>query len=304
MSKTENTSQGFMLNELPDEKILSEEISLMATLLTGKERIIRQAAKKLDKSGKYSDDVSVICSRLKKLWGKHISNSTINGALEGKEYEIYKRPYEKKSPETPETLLEEILFRFQDQNKQMDKILTSVIKKVKQDPKTQQIVEQALVNSIHELHTNPSGFIIDSLSSRISKIGDLKSLLKFIKSEQVNIDHLEKMVDWRQRLDEFMKVRIRMIFFTEHLAKIGNDMHYSAKWISAITRDDSIPNIEKDSEFKATQLLINTYRNCPACNWDMADWFNKAHIAEQQGVEIPMPESRKLKCIDCKNSIS
>ena len=292
-------ASAFISHELPDEKILSEEIALMATLLNGKEKIIKQAALTLERSGKYSEDLTIICSRLKKLWGKHISNSTINNSLDEK----YKRPYEKKTIDTPKSLVEEILFRFQDQNKQMDKILTSVIKKVKADLQVAEIVEQALVNSIHDLHTNPSEFIIHSLQNKISKIGDLKQLLKFIKSEQVNLDHLEKMVDWRQRLDEFMKIRIRMIFFTEHLAKIGNDMHYSAKWISAITRDESIPDFEKDSEFKATQMLVQGYRNCPACNWDMADWFNKANIAESNGEPIQMPKHRSMKCVDCKTII-
>ena len=74
-----------------DEEICKEEIAQMGKLKTQKDWIIKQAAIKLENSGKYDDDLAEIGNRIHKLWKDHISKSYVYKVLDDK----YKRAYEK-----------------------------------------------------------------------------------------------------------------------------------------------------------------------------------------------------------------
>ncbi|MBI1664020.1 MAG: hypothetical protein IS860_11185, partial [Nitrosopumilus sp.] len=65
-----------------DEEICKEEIAQMGKLKTQKDWIIKQAAIKLENSGKYDDDLAEIGNRIHKLWKDHISKSYVYKVLD------------------------------------------------------------------------------------------------------------------------------------------------------------------------------------------------------------------------------
>ena len=285
-------------NELSDEDILADEVQEMKGVDIKKEEIINRAAEKLEKSGKYDNDLTDICARIQKLWPK-ISKSHITETLDGK----YVRAYEKKEPNTPEGLFEEILFVMEDLHNDLAKISADIVKKCREDPDVRKKVEQSLVDSIHKMHTNLDEFIND-FRNKLSNVGQLKDFLEFLKSEQTDIDYIKTLTDYREKLDIWFKVRLRMMFTEQHLAELGKDIHYSSKWMSAIKKDENIALIDKQTEYTSIEGIINKLRMCPACGHDMAEWFIKAVIADEKGRPVPKPKvPKKIMCATCKGPV-
>lgn len=274
-------SYSFRSRQLSDEAILRDEIAEMKDITASKEKIIKQAAEKLAKSGKYDDDLTVICSRLVKVWSE-ISKSYIAKVLP----DTYKRPYIKKEEDVAADLFEEILFRFEDIHNELAKISADLIKKCRDDENVKKDLEQALAQSIHDFHEYPDAYLKD-LKKQLSTIRQLENLIEFLKKQENDIDYIKELIDYREKLDPFMKLRLKMMFFENHFISLGKKIHYSDKWMSITNRDET------------AMKIVGELRCCPACGYDMSEWFVKAKIAYEKGQPIPEPKVPDRKCQEC-----
>jgi hypothetical protein len=262
-----------------DEIICRSEIEEMNIQKNRKDEIIRTAAIKLENSGKYDGKLDEICPRIQKLWG-WISKSHISNILDDK----YKREYSKKESDIIDSLLDEILWTTDEILQGFSKVVNAIRKKSRSDPNIKSQIEESLMNSIHDIHS--SNFIPD-LQKQMSKIGQLQSLLNYLKKELVNMEYMQDCVDWREKLDNFMKIRLRMIFVERHFSDVAKTLHISSKWASKIGRDPKI------------LAFIESCQNCPKCQFNIGEYYNKSIIAQEKGIEIDSLTVPEIKC-DCE----
>lgn len=279
----------FAETQLSDYDILKEERKEMQTLDISKEKIIIQAANKLEVSGKYAHDPKVICSRICKLW-PNISKSYITEILP----DPYKRDYKEKVEDVPRDKFEEILFLFEEVHTDLGKISADIIKKCRDNPKIKKQIESVLTESIHDLHTNLDKYM-EGIRHELSAIGQLENLVEYLQNISINVGLIKEKTDFREKLDTFMKIRLKIMFMEEHFAHIADKLHYSSKWISAIDKNEKIPDNKKASEFVSIDRIIQELRCCPACNFDISDHINRGKVALEKGLPIPKPRIPKKK---------
>lgn len=278
--------QSLDFGQQTDDEILYELDQEMQKLKSDKEKIIKQAATLLEESGKYKDDLTVIASKIHHKWD-WISKSYIYDILPDK----FKRPYTKKEDAIAEDIVDEILLLMADQLEELSQICNDIFKKCKEDQNVKNDVSEALKQAIHQTHTNLDKFV-EKLRKELSTIGQLQNLLEFVKNQQTDIDYIKTLTDYRENLDVFFKIRLKLTFVQEHLADVGKKIHYSSKWMSATKRDPLLDN------------LIQKFRFCPCCGWDMAEWFIKSSIAESKGRKIPEPQvPKQILCATCKGPL-
>ena len=265
------SDQTFAALSLTDNELLHEEISDMEKVTADKNAIILRAAGKLKESGKYDKDPTAICSRLVKIWGKVISASHIRETLP----EDFKRPYTKPEDESvPETTVQEIFALMSECHSDLGKVASDILAKIKDNPDIEEQITESLTKiNITELHN------LVSKLSQINTTGDLKKYIKLLKKFSIDIGLIKEYTDFREKLDAFLKIQLKLMFMTDSLSNVGKKIHYSSKWMSAT---------EKSTEL---DLLIAKLQRCPHCGHNLADWFNKARIAAQRGDEIPSPET-------------
>ena len=278
--------QDFAAQQLSDISICASELEIYNEFLTeSKDTIIKSAALKLEKSGKYDDELFKISTSVQKLFPA-FSSSTISIALDDK----YKRTYTNKqtdNDDTPVTKLEEFLFIMDDTLALYQKSIKSMVNRIKNDPVLKKEIEKVFVSSIHKFHKNLDSFMKD-LKLELFDIEDIDSMINYAKKLQIDIKILAKNTDWRSLLDPAIKFGLKLQFTQEHTHDIGKKMGISGK--SLFKKVDSI-------EFTN---FLDKLTLCPACNFDYADYINRSKIAHDEGLEIPKPKLIKPICSKCK----
>jgi hypothetical protein len=88
---------------------------------------------------------------------------------------------------------------------------------------------------------------------------------------------LKKKIDEREYLHTWQKIMLRMDMQIKSLNETAKSVDQTAKWMKVIARDPKI-----------TETLVRL-KKCPACHFNIAEWFNKAEIRRKMGLEIKMP---------------
>ena len=268
--------QEFAAQELSDIAICADELEIYNEFLTeSKDTIIKSAALKLEKSGKYNDELHKISTSVQKLF-PGFSSSTISIALADK----YKRTYTPKETDddnTPVTKLEEFLFIMDDTISLYQKSIKSMVNRIKNDPVLKKEIEKVFVSAIHKFHNNLDTFMED-LRLELFDIEDIDSMINYAKRLQIDIKILAKNTDWRSLLDPAIKFGLKIQFTQEHTHDIGKKMGISGKSL-----------FKKVESLEFTNFL-SKLTLCPQCNFDYADYINRSKIAHDEGIEIPKPK--------------
>jgi len=268
---------------LPDDVICDKEILLYNDLLSSKDSIVKAAAKKLDKSGKYDDDLTKISAAINKLFPA-FSSSTISIALDEKYKRNYATPESSESddnnPQTPCTQLEEYLFLLEDNLQSFTKSIRSLIKKSYEDEDLQKDMNNIFVKSVHSFHKNIDDFI-DDLIAQMKGIKNINHLIDYIKVMGMEIGALEKDTDIRTMLDDVTKMGLKMQLTTHHFKDIGSMAANSAKWLSKL---NSNPNFA---------AFLTELKKCPECGFDYKNFIKRAKTAESKNTKSKKkPESK------------
>lgn len=293
MSKTFGASSDFPL----DSVIIHEEIHEYMKNIQVKEDIITRAAKKLEDSGKYPNPqviANIIVREFtiakttinedRKKAVKVLSKSYIYSVLDEK----YKRDY-KKPKDTPVDLIEEVFFRIEDIHKDIAKISSDIIKKCRADEKVKAAVTEAINEFIHSLHEENT---TDELKKQLSKVGQIKDLILLLKNSQNDINYIKEIADYREKLEPFMKLRLKMMFLDgSFCGQLATKLKMSSKWMTKVKNDDSMLDI------------LKSIKGCPSCGFNMAEWFKKATYANEHMCEVPEIPKHKTTCDKCNKKI-
>ena len=273
-----------------DEEICFEELQTYKSFFnTKKDTIIKAAAGKLEKSGKYDEDLTKISAAIVRIF-PGFSSSTISIALDEKYKRAYNQkeeqePKEPKEQQTPKTKFEEFVFILQDNFKTFDKLTKTIIKRAQADPDLQQEIEETFTQTIHDFHDNIEQFI-QKTRMELFEIEDIDGLITYTKRMQVEIKLLDKYTDTRSLLDPSMKFGLKLQFAQDHFKTIGKKLSLSNSWLS-----------KHDSDLE-TKLWYNQLTKCPECDFNYRDFINKAKLAQDTGVEMP-EYNKTIHCSDC-----
>lgn len=258
----------FGIVQLTDEKICETEINLYMNSMATKESIINDAAVKLNNSEKYK--TFQIANRIVKLFPDW-KRSTIYNALD----EMYKRNYDTDDDTDDEktlTLFEEVFYHLIDTTDNIKKFSKTVIKRANESEKMMKELEDALNESIHNMHSDD---LIDSIKSELSKIRQITDLVEFTKSLAFESQLLADKIDSRQKIDMGLKLGLKLKL-TQHLPReLAKKLKISREWVSKIDNDDTILD------------FIEKVPNCPKCAFNFSDYINACKLAETKGMPLP-----------------
>ena len=270
-----------------DKTILFEQV-LKIDMIVGelqKSNLIKNAALLLEESHKYDDDISVICSRLKKVFGGKISNSFINQELPQK----YKRSIRKldDDDDTPLDIYEEIIFQLEDQAETLYNLAKDLRQKSK-NKETKQAMKESLDDLVHDFHANPLNYM-KALNIKFSTDGDLKKLLKVIKLLSAEMETIKEMTDYRVRMDIYLQIHCKILLLQGWTYNgLAKKIHYSKKWISTIDKKIAIPKgSSKEEVFSEVFKFLHQVRRCPnsKCGLD----YTKFMISLQKRFDLGLP---------------
>ena len=242
--------------EISDNDLVKEELTELASKQKDVEKIILRIATKLADSGKY-EILTEISSRVQKLLPDY-SPSYIRLVLPEK----YKRPYTKQDEDEPQNEYEESWRLITDLFKEMASYMEAGWKKIKKDPN----FYNAWVKSVHE-------FINVDVPKQFASIGDF---VRHIKELYVEYEIMKKETDYRIKLTEFHKVRLKIEIMIYSQRKVAKDVSCTPKWVSE--------GIEDNPE------LLNRLRrieSCPCgCGFNLYEYYITNQTRLDEGLDI------------------
>jgi len=268
--------------EKSDEQICEIEIKEYNRIFAKKDDLVRNAAIKLDDSGKYKEELYKISAVIAKLFPK-FSSSTISIALEEK----YKRKYTKliedeDEPDTPLSQLEEFLFILEDNFKSFNNSIKQIIKAARKDPDARDRLEESFSNSIHKFHKNLSHYMMQ-LTNELFEIKDITSMIEYTKQLGIDIKLLENQTDPRTLFDALTKFSLKMQFTKQNFNNLGIQFK---------------ENIELRGKFKPVEAdyndLLSTLDDCPRCNFDFKNYVVQQKLAHDKGKKLTKAQINKL----------
>lgn len=264
----------------PDEVICDKELIQYTDLLLSKDQIVKSAAKKLDKSGKYADDLSKISAVINKLFPA-LSSSTISIALDDK----YKRDYPKSEKsnnenDTPVTPFEEYLFILQDNLLSFNKAIKSILQTGRNDVNTQKVLDDIFTKSVKLFSKNHDDFIHE-FTLNIKDIKNLGHLIDYTKKIGTEINVLEKNTDLKELFDSTIKTSLKLQLTSHNFKGIGKMSDNSSKYLKQL---NSNPNFA---------AFLEDIKDCPKCGFDYSNYVKRAKIADSKGITIKKPTKKK-----------
>ena len=250
-----------------DSVILFAQIKELDALFDDlrKSKLIKKSAILLAESHKYDDDLTIICSRLKKAFNGKVSNSFINQELEPKYKQILKKIDD--NDNTPIDIYEEIIYQLEDQAESLYNLAKDIKSKTK-DKETKQAIFVGLNNLVHDFHENPLDYM-KSLNIQSPSInGGLTKLLNNIKSLSAELATLKEMTDDRVRMDIYLQIHCKILLLQGWTySGLAKKIHYSKKWISALDKKIAIPKgSSREEVFSEVFGFLNEIRRCPNPN--------------------------------------
>ena len=259
-----------------DREILHKQINQVNEFTDNlsKSHVIKDSAILLEQSHKYDADLTVICSKLVKLFKNIISARFIRSELDAKYKDASKANDSKDN--TPMDQCHEILFRLNDLAKTMNSIGKNLEKSYAQNKHVRKAVQDSIHNLAQDVLENRQKYL-DMFNSICGTSSALTNLLNLIRYYQAEADKCVEMFDLRLGLDIFLKLQIKILLLQSWTYnQLAKRVHYDAKWISKIDRDMKIPKYTtKEKVISETFDFLKNIRHCPnpKCGLDYTELF-------------------------------
>ena len=269
-------------NGMQDKEILHKFISQAEPLLSQSKsneltltKIYENAAKELET---YYDDHSMICARLSRVFPKDQSR-LIRKSLNPK----YKRGYgaETTLADLPITEVEELFMELKSALESLTKINERIISKI-----TIPVHIKIKMNDGKELTGDEKkaiALIVKYQNIIFSAFGtstELKKSIMMVRKLNEDANEIADQFDNRLKLDDYKRTLIKSLDNMILLYKpIGKKWHMCAKWIKQVVEDPVLDKIIAQSE------------NCPNCDYNMADSYNKNAQRVREGLTPKLPKA-------------
>lgn len=143
---------------------------------------------------------------------------------------------------------------------------------------------------------------------------DVKELLKFEKTILAKLKVYDEETDKRERLHFAETMRLYMYNELYGLAKCGDILEYSSKWISIVARQEQNKKLTDQQKIQKIEEIKKHIADCPVCGWDgWASWYNEQQKRIEMGLEPEMPQKtdkylssqimQQLDAVNSKNKI-
>lgn len=120
---------------------------------------------------------------------------------------------------------------------------------------------------------------------------DVDALLQFEQVIATKLKVLDEQTDKRERLHFAETMRLYMYNELYGLAKCGDVLEYSSKWVSIIARQIQYKDLTDQQRLQKIEEIKQKIADCPVCGWEgFAPWLNEQKNRVEQGLEPDVPQ--------------